>query len=64
MDHMTAYHVREVRIDNQARLGDLYWNGTALFLLVKIRGKIYPISVEQLIQELTRDLPFGISASI
>lgn len=62
MDQSNSYQIREVRIEDGARLGDLYWNGAELYLIIKIRSKVYTIPVNYLIKELTRDLPSGVPA--
>ena len=60
MNQHNLQQIRIIRTEDQNRLGDLYWNGTTLYLLVKIRRTLCPIPVDYLIRELTRDLPSNV----
>lgn len=60
MQPVIQHPVREIRtpIEN-AKICEVYHNGSEYMVLIKVRRKTYSIPLRHLLTELTRDIPSG-----
>ena len=52
--------IREVRIPKKfgnAKICELYYNNSEIYIMIKIRKNVYTFPLHYLLSELTRDLP-------